>query len=251
MRRFFGGVGLLALTAGLGSASTLTYYIDVFGLGTATQSVLTSATLADPGTHVVLSIPKLNQNSDPNPGHIYVLDNVNLALNYSALGNIAIDNKFTAPISYTTAFTMADLTVSAGGTQVVAQTKASTGPGTAACCAINVGSFHFAETLINGLTDSGSNNQNVANLTAFQGFGGGNFSADVLAGALSATGSSSDPNAANNNLTFGGSGQSGAIMVVTYTFSETTVPEPVTMSLVGGALIGLAAVARARRARSN
>lgn len=251
MRRFFGGVGFLALTAGLGNASTLTYYVDVFGLGTATETVLTTAQLAAPGTHVVLSIPKLNQSSDPNPGHIFVLTAVNLALNYSSLGNIAIDNKFTAPITYTTAFTQADLTLTAGGTQVVAQTKASTGPGTAACCDINVGSFHYAETLINGLAGSGSNNQNAANLAAFEGFGAGNFSADVLAGPLSATGSSSDPNAANNNLTFGGSGQSGAIMVVTYTFSESAVPEPVTTSLVGGALIGLAALARSRRAKRS
>jgi hypothetical protein len=74
----------------------------------------------------------------------------------------------------------------------------------------------------------------------------------VLAGPLSATGSSSDPNAANNNLTFGGSGQSGAIMVVTYTFNEAAaVPEPVTTSLVGGALIGLAALARSRRAKRS
>ena len=45
--------------------------------------------------------------------------------------------------------------------------------------------------------------------------------------------------------------QTGGVLQVTYTFAETTVPEPVTMSLVGGALIGLAAVTRARRAKSN
>jgi hypothetical protein len=249
---------LLGAGAGLGNASTISYWVDVFSALTTAQVCAgtcpdhTSSTVGTGGgPNITLTIPKFDQ-TDPNPGHIFSLTNVGITVDWQATGSVTIFNFFTAGVPFNNAQSATLMTLTANGTQVVADGTAATGPGLAACCnTLNntPPGFFLGSTTFSGLTGSGSNTQNSSNFGLFQGFGANTFTASLSTDAVAITGTSTDPH--STSLAFQGSGQMGAIATVTYTYSEiaTPAPEPVTFTLLGSSLIGLGLVARRKRSK--
>jgi len=241
IRRFLLPLALL-VGASAAQASTITYYVDVFGLATATTTPIatSSATLAGPNTSVGFSIPKLNQLSDPNPGMMYVLTAVQVTLNWQSSGEVDTIDIYPSPIAFTNAITSIPLSLTVDGVTVSPVATAGPVAGIA---------NSFTVTQFPGLTGSGTSGNASADLAAWEGLGNSSITANMASSAMSATGSSSDPHA-GGNLFFGGNAQAGGIATFTYTYTEAPeVPEPVTSALTGGALVGLAAFARKLRSR--
>lgn len=266
LRRFLFTAALVLGGASFGNASTLTYWVDVFGGGcsgtnntnclpgtvqggfTTPPGSLPAPTTAAPNATSTLAIPQFNQATDPNPGFHYVLTQVALSLNWSATGTVSILDNTNANVSFNSASAQSNMTLQAGTAQVVALGSATQGPGTAVCCNIVNGPSYFGMTTFSGLTGTGSASQTPGNLSYFEGFGTGNVTASVATTAVSAGGSSSDPNA--SHLFYNGNANMGAILEVTYTYTESTnTPEPATVVLVGGALIGVGLLSRRRFAK--
>jgi len=232
---------------------TITYYADVFG-GSSLATLCpgnvcpdhTTATLGTGGgAPVLISVPKLDQNSAP-PGFYYTLTQVAVALDWAATGNITVYNFYSAAVPFNNAYASTLMTLTAGGTQVVGNGVAATGPGSAACCnLVNGPGVFIGQTNFTSLTGSGANSQNAANLSFFQGAGSGSFNASIQTNPPSPGGTSTDPHA--SSLAYSGTGQMGAIMTISYTFTQTAAPEPATLTLMGGALLGLGVFVRRRR----
>jgi hypothetical protein len=257
IRRSLGLVALLALGASLGNASQISYWVDVFSALTTAQLCSgscpggASSTLGTGGgPNITLTIPKFDQ-TDPNPNHVFVLTNVTLALSWQATGSATILNFYNSAVTFNNAQAATLMTLSADGTQVVANGVAATGAGVAVCCNVlnnTPPGFFLGSTTFNGLTGSGSNSQSSPNLAFFEGFGINNFSAGLATDAVAVSGTSADPHSAS--LAYQGSGQMGAIATITYTYTEAAVPEPATLGLVGGALAMVGIVIRRKRARA-
>jgi hypothetical protein len=256
IRRILGVAVLLGVGASLGSASTISYWVDVFNAITTAQQCVgpcpagsTSTLGAGGGPDITLTIPKFDQ-TDPNPGHIFTLTNIAISLDWRATGTAIVDNFFSADIPFTSVQASTLMTLSADGTQVVANGIAGTGAGVAPCCNILRGTPIFlGETTFSNLSGSGSNSQNSLNFGFFQGFGSNSFTADLATDAVAVNGSSNDPHA--KSLRYGGDGNMGAIATFTYSFAEVAAPapEPLTFALVGSSLIGLGLVVRRKRAK--
>ncbi|HEY1340111.1 MAG TPA: hypothetical protein VGF59_21510 [Bryobacteraceae bacterium] len=249
---------MFAAGASVGSASSITYWVDVFsGITTAQACVGTcpdhnSATLGTGGgPNITLTVPKFDQ-TDPNPNHHFELTDVAITLDWKATGTVTVFNFFSSAVPFDNAQASTLMTLTADATQVVANGAAGTGPGVAACCNIlnnNPPGFFLGQTTFGGLTGNGANTQNSGNLGFFEGFGVNSFAASLATDAVAVTGTSSDTH--SSSLAYQGSGQMGAIATFTYTYTEVAgspAPEPVTFSLAGVALIGLGLVRRSRKA---
>jgi len=211
--------------------------------------------LADGGGPTVnLTVPKFDQ-TDPNPGFHFELSNVAITIDWRATGTVTINNFFNGNVPFNAAQASTLMTLTADGTQVVANGVAGTGPGIAACCNVlnnTPPGFFLGVTTFNGLTGSGSNTQNSGNFGFFQGFGTNNFTAGLTTDAVLIGGTSKDPHA--SSLAYQGGGQMGAIATFTYTYSEVAgspVPEPLTFALVGSSLISLGMIARRKRTKKS
>jgi hypothetical protein len=263
IRRVVQAVAVLTVGASVASASTISYYVDVFGgLSNATLCsgpcpTYTSSTLGTgSGQTINFNFPQFNQlgnvaEGTPTPGFIFSLTNVALALNWQATGNITIYNiGSNANVAFNSAKAETVMTLLADGTQVVGLGDASTGAGSVpfnnvlTAPPINMGDVSFSN-----LSGNGSNSQSSPNLPFYEGLGNNTFSAGVTIDSSAASGSSSDPNA--SHLAYQGGGQMGAIATITYTYTQIPVPEPMSSLLVGGALLGLGVLVRTRRARKE
>src|SRR5436309_504274 len=98
IRRFLGVAVLLSVGATLGSASTISYWVDVFSaLTTATLCAgacpdHTASTLGTGGGPAIsLTVPKLDQ-TDVNPGFHLELTNVSMAIDWQATGSVTVFN---------------------------------------------------------------------------------------------------------------------------------------------------------------
>ena len=264
IRRVFGVLVLMGGTACLASASSISYYVDVFSaLTTGTLCGIggcpnhTTATLNNgSASNITLTLPQFNQlgngaEGTPSANHIFTLTSVALALDWKLLGNVTVTNLAVSPqlpanVAFDNADAFTNMTLNAGGTQVVGAASAGTGAGVALCCNIlNGPSVFVGQFTVTDLTSNGSNSQNAANLAFFQGVTGNNFSAGLATNAISASGTSSDPN--SSHLSYGGTGQMGAIMTLTYNYTEAAVPEPGTFAVMGSALLSLGMLIRRRR----
>jgi hypothetical protein len=255
-RRLLGVAVLLGAGATLGSASTISYWVDVFSAVTTAQlcagtcPAFSTSTLGTGGGPTInLTVPKFDQ-TDPNPSHMYTLTNVAIAIDWKATGDVTIFNFFSAAVPFTNAQASTLMTLTADGTQVVANGTAATGADIAACCNIlnnTPPGLYLGSTTFGGLTGSGSNSQNSLNFGFFQGFGANTFTAGLVTDAVSVSGTSTD--AHSSSLAYQGSGQMGAIATFTYTYTEVETPEPLTFALVGSSLIGLGLVMRRKRSK--
>jgi hypothetical protein len=97
------------------------------------------------------------------------------------------------------------------------------------------GTLHLGDAASSAITN---------NLYLYEGFGTNSLSFTVTA-SQGIYGGSAGP-----NVYFGGSASVAGVMEIIYTYHEVVGPEPMTMSLVGGALIGIAALARRRSKRA-
>lgn len=262
IRRILGVAALMAFGACVASASTISYWVDVFS-GTTTGALCSpscppssGATLATGGgSNVSLTLPQFNQlgngaEGTPAGGDMFTLTNVALALNWTATGNITVYNFFSSNIPFNNAQADTHMTLTAGSDSVATDGIAATGANTATCCnVINGTPIFLGQTVFNGLTGNGSTSSNPTDLGFYQGLGANNFSATIATNSVNVTGSSSDPHA--SSLAYQGNGQMGAIMTVTYTYAEIPipVPEPVTGALAGAALLGLGLIKRFKRDR--
>jgi hypothetical protein len=301
IRRMTGGLSLLVLTAALGNASTIAYYTDIFvpgpngSYGTSIGSALTNAQLIAQGSGATkydttaagltsaVTLPKFDT-SIASPGMYAVLDSVQIAVGWAALGAIDVTNSNGATEAFSAAtstvplhfFGPAGLTFNVNATAgpvsgtVGAETVTpnfnhadlnsivgSIGATAAAnlCQNTLLGTWHSGtgicdvpngSTTTPGTTEvSGVNQADTAyssvitsGLYNFIGSGGTNlsFTVNLDQGVY---GGSSVP-----GVSFGGSASAGAAMEIIYTYHETPLPEPVTMSLVGSALVGIAVIAR-------
>jgi hypothetical protein len=262
IRRVLGVAVFLGLGASLGNASTISYWVDVFSALTTAQLCAgscpdhTTATLGTGGgPNISLTVPKLDQADLGNPGHHFELTSVAMTIDWKATGSVTVFNFFNGSVPFNNAQASTLMTLTADGAQVVANGTAASGPGVAVCCNVlnnTPPGFFLGSTTFNGLTGTGSNSQNAADLNFFQGFGGNSFTAGLSTNAVAITGTSSDSNSAS--LAFQGSGQMGAIATFTYTYTEVVggaVPEPLTFALVGSSLIGLGMFTRRKRAKKS
>jgi hypothetical protein len=242
---------MLCIGASLGSAGTISYWVDVYSAITTAQQCIgpcpsgSTSTLATPGgPDISLTIPKFDQ-TDANPGMTFTLTGVNIALDWRASGDVTVYNLFfNASIPFTTAFAKTDMTLTADGTQVVSQAIAASGPGAAPCCNLLTSPFNEGFITLNGLTGSGSDGQNSLNFGFFLDFGNNTFTANLATTSPIIDGISSDLNA--GHLAFQGAGQMGAIATVTYSYTEVA-PEPLSFALVGSSLVALGLVVRGKR----
>jgi hypothetical protein len=206
---------------------------------------------------VFFNIPQFNQlgniaEGTPTPGYAFTLTSVALSLSWKATGNVTIYNiNSTSNVGYSTAFAETTMTLQGpDGQQDVALGYANA-PGNGTVPFNNVQTappaiFNIGDLIFTNVSGNGSSSQNGSNLGQYQGFGSGNYSAGVTINSTQVSGTSTDSH--SGNLAYQGNGQMGAIATITYTYSEMPIPEPVTSSLVGGALVGIALIFRKRRA---
>lgn len=271
-------LALLCLSASLAGASTIYYYIDVFGGSlTATTTVPGSITMKSAGQAVTVYIPELNMFganpgfAAPALGYEYALSAVNLTLDWQSAGSVQISNlscfhstSFTNPADLSTGNACEDIPFAGASANVQMQLSVDSvtvdAPGVAGPISgtapydVPANSPLWFQSTFAGLTGScvvGSTcpTNASADLDDFEGAGASSASATVTNQGQTYGGSVSAPYPAY--LSFGGSATTGAILEVEYTFNEqlAPVPEPVTMVLTGSALIGLGIYLRRRRSR--
>jgi hypothetical protein len=292
IRRMAGGLSLVVLTAALGNASTIAYYTDIFVPGpnasysTSDGSALTNAQLIAEGSGATkydttaagqtasVVLPKFDVTST-NPGMYRVLDSVQIAVGWAALGAIDVTNSNATSQSFSAATSTVPLyffgpggltfnvnatagpvsgTVGPQTTGTVPEDLSSYGsfgssicvnllhgswnPGTQICDA--PGSPVNGSSHVSGVSQTGDAYSSLltSGLGNFLGNGGTNLSFTVNLDQGVYAGSSVP------GVSFGGSASAGAAMEIIYQYHELPLPEPVTMSLVGSALVGIAVLAR-------
>jgi hypothetical protein len=280
LSKIFQALTLIAL-ASAAQASTLTYYIDVFGstsYGNTTLIPVSSSTEMGAGATATISVPKLDMSSAP-AGFEYVLTSAQLTLTWESDGSVNITNlscfDFTAgggcqEIPFQNASASVPMTVTMGGVTVVApgvagplSSSSTTCPSSPITCATYPGEVGYVaganETVINGGQTSSYSGLHygpvhgddptgnpVGNLSLFEGFGPGTIFGSVGNGIQSFAGNV--PLGYHSDLAFGGTSKTGGILSVTYTFVQVPVPEPTSMVLIGSSILGLGLLLR-RKAR--
>jgi len=274
IRRFLGLAGAVLMCASLSSASTITYYVDVFGSGLATTTLPASTTIVGPGTSVNLNLPQLNQfganaaigETAPPSFYYFALTAVTLTLNWEANGTVVVYNlscflSTCQDLNFTGAQSSVPVTLTAvsGAISVTAPGTAGPVSGTAlyGFGPHSGGDGGFTNSYP-GETGSGSAvcSSGVgaacipnADLGSFEGNGVLTVTASVNTGSQTATGTQTA--GPPNNLSWSGVSSSGAILEVQYTYNQLVIPEPVTMALVGASLLGLGVMVRRRTRRAK
>ena len=244
--------------------------------GTPTPTQLANPTEEAGGAHDNFNVPTFNEN-------LGTLQSVDLILTWASSGNALLSNiscytpTGCVDISFSSATASVPLTLTADGSTLNVQGNAmdtvpvnpNNPPNLIDCSSTNQATYNGNGCAYNsndngpgknshnapgsfvnsypGLTGNGQISQNNGNLAFFEGVGAGTFAASVANGGLSVGAMSTDPNAPTN-LFFSGSAMTGGILQVIYTYNASPAPEPLTVFLVGFALVGVGLAGRRSRA---
>jgi hypothetical protein len=228
------------------------------------------------GFSTSVSLPKFDQTVDA--FHVNVLDSAQFAIGWAALGAVDVTNTNLTSQSFNSANSTVPLTLT-GPSALTFLANAMAGPysgtvpgATTTFSNLDLTGLSAAQqtNICNALggTLTGGNNCSypsgtqsgtievggvtkvlgdgasavlTSGLGAYEGLGVSNLNIAVNAGQGQYSGSSVA------GVSFGGSASAAATLEIIYNYHLQAIPEPVTMSLVGGALIGLAAFARRRK----
>jgi hypothetical protein len=238
IRSLLGGLAVLTLGSSLASASTITWYNNIFvpnGGNPATNVPQGAPTPFTTPFTTTVDIPKFDQTSG-NPNTMFQLTSVQIAVNWAVTGSLGVFNTTAGTIAFTNgAVNFPVEIVGPDGTDVDTTAQGSGVSGNA--------TPGFSSHP--GLTGSGSSSDTVigAGLGQYQGFGSANLAFDVTSGTGTFGGSGGGP----NQLFFGGDASVAASLTVTYNYEEVTVPEPGTLGLMGGAFLCVGYFVRRRK----
>lgn len=264
IRRSVLGSVLMLSAASLASADSIIYESPIFG---GAQKSIDLDAAGGPYFPANVSLNKFN----PSQGE---LTSIRLFFTYTFNGEVTVLNFSTTPQHITHATSTVPMTVTAlvglgaGNPSASATAVASVGSSTVNTPAVSyqgpngvevagqtgqavpkrTGKNDFGYVTYKGLTSAGgaqTTSTLAALLAAFT--GNGTFNAELTLPALpegsSFTGGGVDPRAA---LFFGGSAEIGGKIGIEYTYTPRHTPEPMTMMMVGSAVLGLALVMRKR-----
>jgi hypothetical protein len=242
IRRLLGGLAVLTISGSLASASTITWYNNIFVPGASGGA--TNSPQGTPSQYTVpfattVEIPRFDLSSAPS-GFYHVLNSVQIVLNWAITGTVSVAN-FDIGVAHTFNNATANIPLSLiGPDSTTVNATAIAGPTS------GVAAAGLSITPFPGLTGSGSSNNTVigAGLSAYQGFGSANLSFSVNSGSGTYGGTQTD---GSGNLFFGGTSDVGGSIMVTYNYETLPVPEPGTFVLMGGALVGVGLFVRRRR----
>ncbi len=227
IRRLLGGLAVLVLGSSLASASTITWYNNIFSpaSGSASNSNPGAPTAFATPWSATVDIPKYDTN-------LGALNSVTVVLNWIENGSLFVINFGGSPASFTNGHITAPLSVTDGFTTVNAAALAGSVSDT-----LGAGSSNT----YTGLSGSGSATGFASPLNlAFYGSPGGvgSITFNFTSGSSTAgvDGCATCASAATLNNT-------GAQLVVTYTYG---VPEPGTFVILGTGLAGIGLALRKR-----
>jgi hypothetical protein len=227
------------------------------------------------GFSTSVSLPKFDQTVDA--FHVNVLDSAQFAIGWAALGAVDVTNTNLTSQSFNSANSTVPLTLT-GPSALTFLANAMAGPysgnvpgattgfadldltgaspaSQAFICnqlggTLSGNNCHYPSGTVAGTIEvggvtkvlgDGASAVLTSGLGAYEGLGVSNLNITIGAGQGQYSGSSVA------GVSFGGSASAAATLEIIYNYHLQAIPEPVTMSLVGGALIGLAAFARRRK----
>ncbi len=241
-RRLLGGLAVLTLGSSLASASTITWYNNIFvpgAAGGATTSPQGTPTQYTAPFSTTVEIPKFDQTTLTPATTIYQLTSVQLVINWAITGTVSVINIDSVNHDFTNATASVPISL-VGPDSTTVNGTALAGP------ASGTATPFPPPANFPGLTGSGSSNNTVigAGLGAYQGFGSSTLTFNVTAGSGTYGGTET---AGSGHLFFGGSSDVGASIAVTYNYDEVNIPEPGTFGLFGSALLGVGYLVRRRK----
>lgn len=237
-------LALMIFGAAVANAASITYYVDIFGNCTAagggcpgttptgssvastTPILLSSAILEAAGTQNTVTTPEFNT-------ALGTLDSVTITLETEFVGGLQVFNISGVAHDFTGGFANIPLTVSGSSLPTVTGTPGVTGlSGT-----VQPGIGNSYESPSSTYTASNSSGAITTGLATYEGLGDFAYSVCQVSSNCSASFGASQ--VGGNGALFAGTyGNAGGILEITYNYTSSGVPEPASMFLVGGILLG-------------
>jgi hypothetical protein len=258
IRRSVVGAAMMLGWASLGRANTLEYFADLYGGGEQTPPFNTNVTLTKFNTnlgsltavklivewHVTASIDVFN--TDFTNAHHFTNATVSVPITVTAPLNVlptfAATGGPVASASATPTFSSASPITPNMPVPSGAIIFSSSCPNGVVCAVVGQNTY-------TGIVNSGPQTKDIASsdFGAYSGAGFATFNVNTVSGDYSYTGTGSG----TDKLAFGGSLLFGARIKVQYEYDPATqAPEPMTMMLVGSAILGLGVLMQRRRSKT-